>query len=422
MKGKAWASWLMAGLLAFGSVPVTAANPVATGKTPSPASAPIASSAIPAASAPSKTSTQAGVLVLTRELARKEILALPAVTQASRKAQKAYEDWQNAVAVAKDLDTEKMTFTNPWNGETEKIVYEDLVQMRLRIQKFWLPDQMGFLSKVASKTTDLTILNLENGMDGMMLGLVAAQDEVNAKTRSRDLAVNALTRMKASKAAGNVTQLDVDGATLDLEKAGMALMAAKRSLENQRRSFNRFLGAPLDRIFTVSLPPSGSMPFLQTDDYVAQALQNRFELFSLREQIALKEKNLELLTFKDQNKIDTDVKAEYVSGQRDLEKLRLDLTTAIRDITIEMRAASLSISMANLDAKTALRAIEAQKEQLATQKAQIAAGRQPYWTDDALDASVAATEAGFATARLSLDMKVRQFRQAAQIGPAVSAN
>ena len=401
MRGKRWVTWLLAGLLALGSFPAGASVPVKT----------TAVQAMPAA---------ANVLVLTREAARKEVLALPVVQIASRKAQEAYDEWQNAIGRANDLDTEKRTFKSPWTGKMETILYNDVTQLRLRMQKYLLPDQMKFAWQMASKSTDMTINSMENAMDSLLLGLFSAQHDVKTKSRSRILASQALLRAKASKAAGNVTQLDVDAAALDLEKADKALLAAQRSLENQSRNYNRFAGAPLSRALSVSLAANGSIPLLTADEYVAQALQNRMTLFSLRESILLKERNVEMLTFHDMHKPDPDIASEYARAVLDLEKMRVDLTANERTVTAEIRSAAIAVESAQLDMKSAQLSLQRQKLTWEKTKKLIAAGRIPAWSDDAMVSAITGTEEGLSAVQLSIDAKVRKFRQAVQGGPAYS--
>ena len=406
MKGRQWASWLLAGLVVLGNAPTAAAATV-----PSAAASP---SAIEGAAVPAS-----GTVVLTRAAARKELLALPAVTQASRAEQEAYDNWRNAVARAEQLDTEKMTFENPWTGKTETIVYNDETQMRLRQQKHLLPDQLKLAADMASMTTTITILTLENAMDGQLLGLHAAQEDIASSRRDLKLAEEALARAKALLAAGRVTQSDVDDAALAVRKAQAALNAAQRTLENRIRSYNRFAGAPTARRVTVSLETSGVMPLLSADDYVLQAMQNRMEIKQQRTSIQLLERKLESLTFRDLNKSDPEIASEYEKTRLDLEKARLELPETQRAITAEIRAGMLDLRIAQLDLDGMKRSLATQKEKLASLKAQIDAGRLAAWADDSLQSAVASLESGVRTSTISIDNTVRRFRQAAGTGPSL---
>ena len=347
--------------------------------------------------------------------------ALQAVALVSRQAQDAYDEWQNSMGRAKDIDTEKQTYKNPFTGKTETILFNDETQLRLRMQKYLQPDQMKFSWQMAVKSFDMTISSLENSMDSLLLGLYASQNDVKAKTRSRKLATEALARAKASRTAGNVTQLDVDVAALDLEKADKALSASQRAFENQCRNYNRFAGAPLSRRLSVSLALNSAMLYLTTGEYVAQALQNRMTLFSLREGILLKERNLEMLTFRDLYKIDPDIASEYEGAKLALDKARLDLTAAIRSVTAEIQSAAIVLESAQLDLKATQLSLRRQKAKLETLKKQIAAGRIPAWSSGTLVNAIAGMEEGLAVSGLSMAGKVNRFRQAAQIGPAFAA-
>jgi hypothetical protein len=407
MKGKSWAPWLLAGMLAFGSIPAAASNTSVTATVPT------------AASGQSAPSTGAA-FVLTRETAKKEVRGTQTVRLASRSAQDAYEAWQDSVIRANNLDTEKRLFKNPWNGATITIRFNDKTQLRLRMQKYLMPDQMKFSWQMASKSLDLTVNSLENSMDSILFGLYAAQNDLNAKGRLQKLSSEALSRAKASKAAGNVTQLTVDAAALDLEKAGKALTASERSFENQCRNYNRLVGAPLSRRLIVSLDVNSSILYLTAEDYASQALQNRMTLFSLREGIKLKEKNLEMLTFKDLNKIDADIASEYEGVRLDLESTRLDLDENMRSVTAEILSAFIDLESAQMDLKIGQQSLRRQKAKLETMKKQIDAGRIPAWSDDALVNAIAGMEEGLAVSRLSLAGKVRRFQFAVQVGPAYS--
>jgi hypothetical protein len=394
MKGKSWAPWLLAGLLALGPIPAAASDTAV---------------AVPQAA-----------YALTRETAQKEVHGLQAIRLASRRAQDAFDEWQNSIGRAKDIDPEKRTFMNPWTGMTVTIRFDDKTQLRLRMQKYLLPDQMKLSWQMASKSLDVTLASLENTMDSLLLGLVASQNDLKAKVRSRTLSSDTLSRAKASRAAGNLTQLDVDAAALDLEKADMAVTASERAFENQCCNYNRFVGAPLSRKLTVSMGVSSIVLYLSAEEYAVQAIRNRMELFSLREGIPLKERTLEMLAYKDMNKIDADIATEYAGAELDLERARLDLADNERSIRSQILAAFISLESARLDLKIAEQSLQRQKDKLEAMKKQIAAGRVPAWSDDAMVNAIAGMEEGLSLSRLSLGVKVRRFRQAAQTGPAYS--
>jgi hypothetical protein len=342
------------------------------------------------------------------------------VTLASLKSQDAFDDWCNAIARAENLDTEKVTVVNAKTGITTVRMFSDVTQLRLRIQKYLLPDQMRLAWQVASKMTDVTVMTLENNMDSMLLAIHKAQADVKAKSRSLDLLVNGLIRMKASKAAGFITQLDLEDYIMDYERAEKALSASRRFLENQCRSYNQFAGAPLSRPFTVVLSQTGNLPLLSVEEYVAQALQDRLEVFTLRENIALMQRYLEILTFRDLNILDSDIHAEYVRTGLNLEKLRVQLSIATRDVTTEIHSAALAIKSASHGISLTSWTLGQRMEKLEKLDDQISAGNMPSWSDDALVFEIAGIKEGLETERISLVNIIRKFRQATQYGPEFS--
>lgn len=362
-------------------------------------------------------SPDGSLITITREYAQKEILSLPAVTLASMKSQDAFDDWRYAVARAENLDTEKATVVNAKTGIIAVKVFSDVEQLRLRIQKFLLPDQMRLAWQIASKTTDVTIMTLENNMDSMLLAIYKAQADVKAKSRSLDLLENGLIRMKASKAAGFIAQLDLEDYILDFERAEKALSASRRFLENQCRSYNQFAGAPLSRPFAVVLSQTGTLPLLSAEEYVAQALQNRQEVFTLRENIALMQRYLEILTFRGLNILDSDIHSEYVRAGLDLEKLHVLLSISTRDVTTEIHSAALAIKSASHGISLTTWTLGQRMEKLEKLDDLISAGSMPYWSDDALVFEIAGIKEGLGIERISLLNIIRKFRQATQYGP-----
>jgi len=406
-KAKKWVSLLLTGLVALGSAPnVTAETnmPIDVNTTKVVAVQPV--------------STEIKAFALTKDTAKKEVLQVLTVVQAVRSANEAYEDWNNSIARAKDLDTEKFSFKNPFTGETITKTFDDKTQMQLRIQKYLQPDQMKYAYEMAKRTADMTMLRMEITVDGILLGLYSAQNDILLKESDRKIASQDLTRKKAQKAAGMITQLDVDLSTLALEKAEKALLSARRSFENTSRSYNQLVGAPLDRELSVTLSGTGLLPLLPPDDYVVQALQNRMELYSLRTNIQLQEKMLELYTFKNLHETDEDTISSYRSTTLSIAKMKVELDVQIRSITWEIRAAYLELQMSDLDIQSTRKSLEEQKINLKNMKKQIDAGRLPAWSADQLESAVNNLSNAVDLSKISLDQSIKRFRFATGNGPA----
>ena len=425
MKAKQWASWLLAGLMALGQAPL-AANAVTTGvvtvtQTEAVAAPATTQSAVPATeTAPTDVAPGVSaqtITVLTRVLARREVLALQPVLNASLDAKKAYEDWQNSILRADQLDTEKVVVKNPFTGENIDILFSDNVQMQLQMSKYLQPMQLELQYLALTRAVNVTTHSLENAMDSLLLGLHAAQNDILSRERSKAVAEQTLARTEASFAAGRVLQIDVDTDALALRKAEAALRAAKRSRENLVRSYNKFVGKPIERDVQVRLTPDGTLPNQAADDYVLTAMNDRLELFQKRGTILLLEKQAEIMTFRDLHVNDPDVRLDRENVLLQAEQTRLQLARDQRQITAEIRAAYLRLKVAELDITSTRNTLAQQRERLATIQSNMKAGRLPAYADDALLAGIADLEAGIVTARLSLDNDIRKFRQAAGYGP-----
>jgi hypothetical protein len=401
MGKRQWASWLLAGLMALGQTSVVSAT----------TAAPTGLPALTVADAVAQ-----GPVVLTRAVARKEVMALRAIENASRDEQKAFEDWQNALRRAEQLDTEKMIVKNPFTGEDIKIVFSDKVQMQQQQAKFVLPMQLELGYRASSMGTSIVIASLENAMDSLLLGLHSAQNEVRSKERSLGLAEQTLARTKASLKAGRAIELDVEADALAVRKATAAVAAARRSRENLVRSYNQFVGMPLERQVDVRLTPENSLPALSGDDYVLNALENRLELFQTRGSIPILEKQAEIMTFRDLHIYDPDIALDREGVVLQLEQTKTRLVEQQRSITAEIRAAFLRLQLADLDIRSTRDTLARQKARLQNIQTQIKAGRMPEYADDALLAAISDIEAGIVTARLALDKDVRLFRQATVYG------
>lgn len=401
MRKRQWASWLLAGMMTLGQTTVASASTVA------PVAPPLA--------AVSDTAAQ-GPVVLTRAAALKEVMALRAIQNASHDEQKAFEDWQNAVRRAEQLDTEKTSFTNPFTGEDIEIVYSDKVQMQLQQQKFVLPMQLELAYRASSMGTSIVIVSLENAMDGLLLGLHNAQNDIRSRERALALAGQTLARTKASLSAGRAIELDVQADELAVRKAEAAVRAARRSHANMLRNYNQFVGMPLEREVEVRLVPENNMPLLAADDYVLRALENRLELYRTRNTIPLLEKQSEIMTFRNLHVHDPDVALDRENVLLQLEQTKLALVEQQRAITAEIRAAYLRLKMAELDILGTRDTLARQKARLENLQSQIKAGRMPEYADDALIAALSDIEAGILTARLALDKDARSFRQATVFG------
>ena len=410
MKAKQWASWLLAALMALGQTPIQAnAVPVTTG-----------AAAVTQAGAPATpTTVQESVpaTVLTRALARREVLALQPVVNATLDAKKAYEDWQNSILRAGQLDTEKVVIKNPYNGEDIEILFSDTVQMQLQMSKILQPMQLELQYFALDRAVKVTTGSLENAMDSLLLGLHAAQGDILSRERALVLAKQTLARTEALFAAGRALQIDADADKLALRKAEAALRAAHRSRENLVRSYNKFVGKPIDRDVRVKLTPEGNLPNLAADDYVLSAMDDRLELFRNRGTIPLLEKQAEIMTFRDLHVNDPDVGRDREKVLLQAEQARLTLARDQQRITAEIRAAYLRLKATELDITGMRNTLAQQRERLVPLQSNIQAGRLPTYADDALLAGMADLEAGIVTARLSLDNDIRKFRQAAGYGP-----
>lgn len=410
MKRKAWASWLIIGAIALSQTPtITVALEAVT---PAQISEVAARNIKPIFNE---------VLVLTRSLARREILALPAVARAARNEREAFDEWQNAIGRARTLDTEKVTFTNPWTGETDSIRHGDETQMRLRMQKYLLPEQMEFGYEMSRMSSSLAVQSLENAMDGMLLSIFAAQNDIEAKQASVALASERLSRTRALFTAGRALDLDVDTDTLALRRAEAVLSASVRSHENLSRNYNRFVAKPIDRQFVVHLSPSGILPQLTAEAYVAEALENRVELFRLRENVRLSERRAEMLTFLDLHTRDENIKLERERVLLEVESTKAAIENAQLSIAAEIRSSLLRLRIADIEIAELRQHLVSQQSAINSMQNNILAGRLAAWTDDSLVVSIEGMENQLEIVRVSLDNNVRNFRQATGVGPAANS-
>jgi outer membrane protein TolC len=117
--------------------------------------------------------------------------------------------------------------------------------------------------------------------------VVAAQGVVEAAVRALATARDSLKVAETKKAAGTETQLTVDRARVDVNRAVQTLATGRQTLGVARRSLETLTGEPLNG----DLPPPGDpeLPTRLESDYVDAAQKQRGEVLQAREALAQQE-------------------------------------------------------------------------------------------------------------------------------------
>ena len=207
-------------------------------------------------------------------------------------------------------------------------------------------------AEMAKKVNQLALKALENqirlGAQNAYYALLHAQNELALKEQSLKRSQEQLKVAKAGFDVGTRAKTDVLQAEAGVASAEAALAVAKSDVEIARMELNKFIGAELDKEWTLaSADLAIEEKQIDLDQAIAQAQERRVEVQQKEEEINVAELNVELIE-----------KYTYLGtyqgqmSKREVEKAKIQLEKTKQDIAVE-------VSQAYFNLESALTAIHA---------------------------------------------------------------
>lgn len=329
------------------------------------------------------------------------------------------KEWKDQLASAKSIDTEKMKFHNPFTDEEDTYIYENPVQMQLRLAKEYYPEVMHFEAEKLEKTLEVVENQFANAADNMYSGLYGTYQNLLLSRKSLDQARKVLTREETRYKNGLITALDMDSAKLEVEAQENAVLKAERDFDNLHRQFNQMAGLKLDFRYDMIGTPfvATNRITISEDQAVADALKNRKEIWEINRQKQMVNMRLGIYQHKNVHLTDMQTREDYTDALTELEDLELQLSEQKRAIEKEIRKAWQDLQICYLDLEITKLELVKLKNQLETVENQYRAGLIPVSYVEQLQDGINQLETAVNMNMITTLIKKDQFSRAISIGP-----
>lgn len=339
---------------------------------------------------------------------------LKSLERAENDARKSYES--NAEE-AKNIDTEG--FTINFGGEDYYIYYDPETKVYMKKAKELYPEQLKFSWEATSKNREITANTLKTALRGVFLGVCSASADIELKQKQLDLAVKVNNQDKLKLKRGLITSLDMQESDYNLTKAQNGLNAAKRNYENAVRSFNEFVGISAKTQYTdvIYEEKLSKQTWESVDYYIEQALNNRFDIVSLRKQLALKEQEKGITESSYVYKNSTTAQDEYETLLNDIEQLNMDIESTKLSITDEIRNAYVDVIKAGKNVNSLSNTLKLQQSNYSKMQARYKAGMISSNVLEQAEIGLMQVENGYKAALFDYNTRIMRFEYATGIGP-----
>ncbi|HZK26783.1 MAG TPA: TolC family protein [Thermoclostridium sp.] len=303
----------------------------------------------------------------------------------------AKKDYEEQAARSRSINTVKIfLFVNPYTDEDIYYYYDSAEQMQMILMKEFFPESMKFSYEVKQKVAEVTENAMANAADNLFVGLYSTYHSIGLAEKSLELAEKNLKREQKRFENGMITELDLQGALLEVRASEDAIVKAKRDYENTHRQFNAMANLPLSfRYDLIGTPWANEheIPITQ-EQAIASALENRMEIWSTMKQIELVELRMEIYRHKKVYTFHQQTKKDYEAAQDELDELIITLSQQRYDIEKEIRQAYQELKKCYNDLELAKLNLAKQENLLNTTKTQYESGIVPISVIEQLEHAI----------------------------------
>jgi len=332
----------------------------------------------------------------------------------------ARKNYESQVIKSKSIDTTKvLLYHDSYTDEDVYYYYEPETQMQMRLLKEFMPEQYKYLWEIRKISNKVTENSMANIADNLFIGLYSAFQNALLSEKSYEIAKKAYEREKMRYDGGLITEMDLEGSFLDLKEAENALVRNKRNYENVHRQFNVSAGLPVDYRFDfIGTPWSNENKISITEDKaVASALENRMEIWDLKQQIRLIMQQIEIYRHKDVHKYDQNTKKDYEKAIEQMEELKLKLAETEYNIEKEIRQAYKDLKIGYLDLKISRENLQKSKNQLEKMTDRYNSGLIPASAIEQMEMTISQLEFAVNISLITVMNKSDKFYRAISVGP-----
>ncbi|MFZ5989646.1 MAG: TolC family protein [Bacillota bacterium] len=331
---------------------------------------------------------------------------------------KAYYQYSSAVQGTKGINTEGFTTETPY-GDMH-ISFPGDFQILLTKQKELYPLSMKYYWDMTNSRKLTTEKALELGLRDLYLGFMKAHRDYDMGLKKLELAKKKYNVSKLRFDQGHISKLEFEEAEYNLTKSQKDMEAAARSKENMLRTFNSYIGVPIDTGYdkVIYKELSSGLVLKPVDYYIEKALSERLEITSLMEEIKLKELHLSILKKNRANEIYVKIRKEYDDVSRELESLKIKLEKAKLDVEDDIKSAYIDIKKEGYNVKSMAETLNMQKRSYEKLESQYKQGLMPRIALDEMEIGLRELKNGFDLVVYGYNTKLMKLNEAAGIGPA----
>ena len=366
-----------------------------------------------------QTKSQDGINLYINKAVKLVINNSSALLENKNEIKKAQMEYDESVNAAKSIKVRKgMTVDTPY-GEMY-IRFDPSAEVYLRLAKELTPEAKKLSLTMSTYTKKLLENTFEDTSRQIYLGMYSSYMDKQVKEENLVLLQKQYEIDKYKFDMGLITSVDLEISKYNMNNAQKQFEGAKRSLENITRTYNALAMQPLDQMYTSFSKEylMGNALTLDVNDYIAMALESRFEIVSIQEQIALTEKQIEILKTNDSYISNNQMSKQYKEAQNNLSKLKLQLSQAKLDVEGDIQKAYIDL----INEKQSINSLEAtlklQEQKLKKYQDMFDNGMITEMLLDNMKLGVKQVENGLDIAVISYNNKLVKFSHAIKIGPA----
>lgn len=210
--------------------------------------------------------------------------------------------------------------------------------------------------KIAEQKKAQTVESIKFTVENNYFTLLNAQENLNIQSGILELAKENMDMANIRYNLGTISEIDLLSFKTSLAQAEVNLKSAQRALEYAQMNFNNALGLPLKTKVNLTDEIEIQAPKnVDIDEKVAEALQNRMEIISAKEQYEVDNLYLEITA-----KWYPSNTYKYQSAKQTAESSEYTLTKAIQTVEISVRKAYIDM----LNAYESLDVMQQKEQQL----------------------------------------------------------
>lgn len=227
------------------------------------------------------------------------------------------------------------------------------------------------------KSIDANIENTKNNLTlslrDLFIGLYSVINDTDLANERIKIAEQEFNQAQINFSKGLIDQSELLEYEYNLIKTEIDYDTAERNKENISRNINSLIYMPLNQIYEdLSIVEDIRLyeekyqdeELVQANEFVAEAVQNRLEVKTIEQEIALKEKELELIQSIFLYLLFDEGKKDYEDVVRELESLELQLKQTRSNIEKEINVAIVDLKIEKQNIESLKREIDLEKRKL----------------------------------------------------------